>query len=42
VINIRDGLTFQGRTLDELRTAFADAEADDTDLGDRRGSGQIS
>ena len=28
VINTRDVLTFQGRTLDELRTAFADTIAD--------------
>ncbi|MGA8381052.1 MAG: type II toxin-antitoxin system HicB family antitoxin [Stellaceae bacterium] len=28
VINTRDVLTFQGRTLDELRAAFADTIAD--------------
>ena len=28
VINTRDALTFQGQTLDELRTAFADTIAD--------------
>ena len=28
VINTRDVLTFQGRTLDELRAAFADTLAD--------------
>jgi predicted HicB family RNase H-like nuclease len=28
VINTRDVLTFQGRTLDELRAAFADTVAD--------------
>ena len=28
VINARDVLTFQGRTLDELRAAFADTIAD--------------
>jgi predicted HicB family RNase H-like nuclease len=28
VINTRDVLTFQGRTIDELRTAFADTIAD--------------
>ena len=28
VINTRDVLTFQGQTLDELRTAFADTIAD--------------
>lgn len=28
VINTRDVLTFQGRTLDELQTAFADTIAD--------------
>jgi predicted HicB family RNase H-like nuclease len=28
VINTRDVLTFQGRTLDELKTAFADTIAD--------------
>jgi predicted HicB family RNase H-like nuclease len=28
VVNTRDVLTFQGRTLDELRTAFADTIAD--------------
>lgn len=28
VINTRDVLTFQGRTLDELRVAFADTIAD--------------
>jgi predicted HicB family RNase H-like nuclease len=28
VINTRDILTFQGRTLDELKTAFADTVAD--------------
>jgi predicted HicB family RNase H-like nuclease len=28
VVNTRDVLTFQGRTLDELRTAFAETVAD--------------
>jgi predicted HicB family RNase H-like nuclease len=28
VINTRDVLTFQGRTIDELKTAFADTIAD--------------
>jgi predicted HicB family RNase H-like nuclease len=28
VVNTRDVLTFQGRTLDELKTAFADTIAD--------------
>jgi predicted HicB family RNase H-like nuclease len=31
VVNTRDVLTFQGRTLDELRTAFADTVADYVD-----------
>ncbi len=37
VINTRDILTFQGRTLDELRTAFADTIADYIDWCRERG-----
>jgi predicted HicB family RNase H-like nuclease len=37
VINTRDVLTFQGRTLDELRTAFADTTADYVDWCRERG-----
>lgn len=37
VINTRDVLTFQGRTLDELRTAFADTIADYVDWCRARG-----
>jgi len=37
VINTRDVLTFQGRTLDELRTAFADTIADYVEWCHERG-----
>ena len=37
VVNTRDVLTFQGRTLDELRTAFADTIADYVDWCQERG-----
>ena len=37
VINTRDVLTFQGRTLDELRSAFADTIADYLDWCRQRG-----
>jgi predicted HicB family RNase H-like nuclease len=37
VINTRDVLTFQGRTLEELRTAFADTIADYIDWCHERG-----
>lgn len=37
VINTRDVLTFQGRTLDELRAAFADTIADYADWCRERG-----
>jgi len=37
VINTRDVLTFQGRTLDDLRTAFADTIADYIDWCRERG-----
>ncbi len=37
VINTRDVLTFQGRTLDELRAAFADTIADYRDWCRERG-----
>jgi predicted HicB family RNase H-like nuclease len=37
VVNTRDVLTFQGRTLDELRTAFADTIADYVDWCHERG-----
>lgn len=37
VINTRDVLTFQGRTLDELRAAFADTIADYVDWRRERG-----
>jgi predicted HicB family RNase H-like nuclease len=37
VINTRDVLTFQGRTLEELRTAFADTIADYVDWCRARG-----
>lgn len=37
VINTRDVLTFQGRTLDELKTAFADTIADYVDWCLERG-----
>ena len=37
VINTRDVLTFQGRTLDELRAAFADTIADYLDWCRERG-----
>ena len=37
VVNTRDVLTFQGRTLDELRTAFADTIADYADWCHERG-----
>lgn len=37
VINTRDVLTFQGRTLDELKTAFADTIADYVDWCHERG-----
>jgi predicted HicB family RNase H-like nuclease len=37
VINTRDVLTFQGRTLDELKSAFADTIADYVDWCRERG-----
>lgn len=37
VVNTRDVLTFQGRTLDELRAAFADTIADYVDWCRERG-----
>jgi predicted HicB family RNase H-like nuclease len=37
VINTRDVLTFQGRTLDDLRIAFADTVADYIDWCRERG-----
>jgi predicted HicB family RNase H-like nuclease len=37
VINTRDVLTFQGRTIDELKTAFADTIADYVDWCRERG-----
>jgi len=37
VINTRDVLTFQGRALDELKTAFADTIADYLDWCRERG-----
>jgi predicted HicB family RNase H-like nuclease len=37
VINTNDVLTFQGRKLDELKTAFADAIVDYTDWCRERG-----
>jgi predicted HicB family RNase H-like nuclease len=37
VVNTRDVLTFQGRTLDELKTAFADTIADYVDWCRERG-----
>jgi predicted HicB family RNase H-like nuclease len=37
VVNTKDVLTFQGRTLDELRTAFADTIADYVDWCRERG-----
>ena len=37
VINARDVLTFQGRTIDELKTAFADTIADYVDWCRERG-----
>ena len=37
VINTRDVLTFQGRTLDELKVAFADTIADYVDWCEERG-----
>lgn len=37
VINTRDVLTFQGRTLDELQAAFADTVADYLDWCQERG-----
>ena len=37
VINTRDVLTFQGRTLDELKVAFADTIADYIDWCRERG-----
>jgi predicted HicB family RNase H-like nuclease len=37
VINTRDVLTFQGRTLDELKVAFADTVADYIDWCRERG-----
>jgi predicted HicB family RNase H-like nuclease len=37
VVNTRDVLTFQGRTLDELRIAFADTIADYIDWCRARG-----
>lgn len=37
VVNTRDVLTFQGRTLDELRAAFADTIADYVDWCKERG-----
>jgi len=37
VINARDVLTFQGRTIDELKTAFADTSADYVDWCRERG-----
>ncbi|MBV8740020.1 MAG: type II toxin-antitoxin system HicB family antitoxin [Alphaproteobacteria bacterium] len=37
VANTKDVLTFQGRTLDELRTAFADTIADYVDWCHERG-----
>jgi len=37
VINTRDVLTFQGRTLEELRAAFADTIADYVDWCRERG-----
>jgi predicted HicB family RNase H-like nuclease len=37
VVNTRDVLTFQGRTLDELKTAFADTIADYVDWCHERG-----
>jgi predicted HicB family RNase H-like nuclease len=37
VINTRDVLTFQGRTLDELKTAFADTIADYVEWCEERG-----
>ena len=37
VVNTRDVLTFQGRTLDELRTAFADTIGDYLDWCRERG-----
>ena len=39
VINTRDVLTFQGRTLDELKTAFADTIADYVEWCRERGKG---
>jgi predicted HicB family RNase H-like nuclease len=37
VVNTRDVLTFQGRTLDELRVAFADTIADYIEWCQERG-----
>lgn len=37
VVNTRDVLTFQGRTVDELKTAFADTIADYQDWCRERG-----
>jgi predicted HicB family RNase H-like nuclease len=37
VVNTRDVLTFQGRTVDELKTAFADTIADYRDWCRERG-----
>jgi predicted HicB family RNase H-like nuclease len=37
VVNTRDVLTFQGRTLDELRTAFAETVADYVEWCKERG-----
>jgi predicted HicB family RNase H-like nuclease len=37
VINTRDVLTFEGRTLDELKTAFADTIGDHVEWGRKRG-----
>jgi predicted HicB family RNase H-like nuclease len=37
VINTRDVLTFQGRTLDELKTAFADTITDYVEWCQERG-----
>lgn len=37
VVNTRDVLTFQGRTVDELKTAFADTVADYLDWCRERG-----
>lgn len=37
IVNTRDVLTFQGRTLEELRTAFAETLADYDDWCHKRG-----